>query len=333
MAELPVHGYDDAVAGKTKLYEASARWFPFLREEIQEIAYKGMTQHYIRMRALAGLPSDFMPKKVDTAAKKIHVGMREIIRAAPLVYVSPGIVANRQKQSHTVPDIHVLPFAEPMILWLSHAVSLEFEPGYTPEEDLRVPSRAMLVVPDVEDERIFYQSFFDTKELLNAAMKLGLEPSNFTHKQFVNAGYFMDIIGTVSCGSTPGDEHTSAQLVAQMLNSMASRDSRMVEEETEVKQTRKEAKRAGIENPGDVHVIYLPRERKVGSKYVPTDTNPDGTPRRRHRVRAHWRRQPYGPRGAGQWRWKRIESFERGHGAFISDNAVYTAPNREATDA
>lgn len=32
----------------------------------------------------------------------------------------------------------------------------------------------------------------------------------------------------------------------------------------------------------------------------------------RWRVKTHWRKQPVGPRGSGQWEWRRIESYVKG---------------------
>lgn len=84
---------------------------------------------------------------------------------------------------------------------------------------------------------------------------------------------------------------------------------------------RKAMKRARHVDPGTLNVIYLPREKKrlVGEAG-------DGTVRA-HRVRAHWRRQPYGPRDANPrpWRWTRVESHTRGSGPVVDTRNVWRA--------
>lgn len=81
-------------------------------------------------------------------------------------------------------------------------------------------------------------------------------------------------------------------------------------------------KRLTRKDPEDIHVVFFGCEKKQVQGRDTENTGQGGV-RRRHIVRAHWRRQPYGPREAGKWRWTRIEAHERGSGPRDDRERVY----------
>lgn len=112
-------------------------------------------------------------------------------------------------------------------------------------------------------------------------------------------------------------------MFALVMRELATGDSSLHSVGASSREARRTAKKhlSDRENPEDVHVVYFGGERtQVKGRDCSRDSS--GTVRR-HIVRAHWRRQPYGPREAGKWRWKRIESHERGGGPRDDRERVY----------
>lgn len=351
------HGYDDAVAGRTALVKASAVWARGTKEDLTLAAQKREMGHVTRSALMRGIElTTGSSWTMDALVRKIHAEDRRVVREAPLVYVSPGVTRNLEAYTATVPDIHVLPFAGPMLLWFADPIDGDdFEPFSDTDLVVPIPIRAMIARPYVEHdgtEVIYYQTLMhvDDVSAINARrhnpetgeLESVLDPETAaeyareTRERLVPqiGEYHTETVGRVTCGVTDTERiGRSATVVARTLNAMSAREVRMLEDETDERRVRKDAKRAGVTDPGAINVIYLPRERKPGSRYVPADEHADGTVRRRHGVRAHWRRQPYGPRGAGQWRWTRIEAHERGAGAKLADRpTVYAAQPRKEHD-
>lgn len=312
-----LHGYDDAIRGRIDLMSDVSRMGDFIRQEIDDIMRRGdkiAARRHVIVRGLD--PDDVVGKSTIAASRILAAAEKETLQEAPLVYISPGVLDRLEDFSTVVPDRYVLPFAEPMLLWFADPIKGDVFSS-SEGEATHIPSRAMLVRPF--EKKLLYMAYTTGPDLVAT---LG---QNEGTGDYTTLRYIPDVLGEITFGSQAPKKWQYAQYAARMLNAMAARDVRMLEDETPTRHVRKQAKRAGITAGGDVHVIYLPKEKKPGSRVVPDDPAGDGsTSKRRHRVRAHWRRQPYGPKGAGQWRWKRVEAHERGKGAMLEGETVYT---------
>lgn len=144
----------------------------------------------------------------------------------------------------------------------------------------------------------------------------------FQETKGVFGSMLLQSLGTFRTGSKidhRGEYGPEGRFAMSVLSQLADPGQRMSVVGTP-RHARKSAKRAGLKD-GDVHVLYRPSERN--RVFVASDGTDATT--RRHIVRGHWRRQPYGPIEAvpRPWKWRYIEEHERGSGPLIEVQKVH----------
>lgn len=260
---------------------------------------------------------------LDYWAKKISRGYVEKVKTLPTVWISPSAMAEAaegRSEHDTMPAREMLPFPEGCFIALAEPM--------TDEGQFYNKVHGMLYWP-ISDERAFLTSLSSH----DPDTPLG-EDFDPRAAAFLKGMVTPDMLGTIGYGEkfaipdedpvvkTLGDRARSKNqslLTADILHLLTrqntKREASMAVADASSREAKRAAKKVGLKP--EVNVIYL-REEKA--KVI--GGSGEGGHVSRHKVRAHWRWQPYGP-GRKLRRWQLIPAHERGSGELDDRPKVY----------
>lgn len=274
-----------------------------------------------------GADHDYIQKMLDEVingntkgparwAKRWSGKYAERLASLPTVWASPGMVARALAlpDDTPLPPRESLPFPDGCTIVLAEPITTDG----TTLDGVHVESYTEAVAWwPIADGRVCLTSYGTS------------DYSAETHLDLVGIGTFGREVASVQEGEqthpavNTKDAHDLASLGARLMVLLArrpqdpeSKDVRIAVVKAEAKDAKRLCKKRGISR--EVNVLYLQPE-----KAQTLGTGGGSTPSR-HRVRAHWRWQPYGP-GRTLRRWTLVAEHERGTGELDTRERVYAA--------